>query len=245
MRNQFLARELATVAFAAVALIAGARPANAADELPPGAVVFDSAGPKPTVDLTLSPGMFRDLFGLGDAAVAGMIEALQRAQQQNGAAEELQFGADQLQLVQQVIGEAQKFVRQVRVRVYKGSGPMGARPQRNSADVAPLDPAAILEQYASQLTGAGWEQVVSVQENGQRVQVSLYRSEGAVRGVFVAAHSNGGELALVNAVCELSPENVKRLTDLAVSAGLKFGLQDELRKGLEQMRAKHAGPQHE
>jgi hypothetical protein len=235
MRNRFLARELAAVVFSAVALIAGARPAAAAEELPPGAVAFDSAGPKPTVDLTLSPGMFRDLFGLGDAAVTGMIEALNRAQEQNGAAEELQFGADQLELVQQVIGEAQKFVRQVRVRVYKGS---------RSADSA-VDPSAILQQYASQLSGAGWEQVVSVQENNQQVQVSLYRSEGAVRGVFVAAHSNGGELALVNAVCELSPENVKRLTDLAVSAGLKFGLQEELRTGLEEMRAKHAGKHQE
>jgi hypothetical protein len=235
MRNQFLARELAAVVFSAVALIAGARPAAAAEELPPGAVAFDSAGPKPTVDLTLSPGMFRDLFGLGDAAVTGMIEALNRAQEQNGAAEELQFGADQLQLVQQVIGEAQKFVRQVRVRVYKQGG----------SGAAAFDPTAIMDGYASQLTGTGWEQVVSAQENGQQVQVSLYRSEGAVRGVFVAAHSNGGELALVNAVCELSPENVKRLTDLAVSAGLKFGLQDELRKGLEEMRAKHAGKQHE
>ncbi len=231
MRNQFLARELAAVVLAAVALIAGTQPAAAAEELPPGAVAFDNAGPKPTVDLTLSPGMFRDLFGLGDAAVAGMIEALQRAQQQNGAAEELQFGADQLQLVQQVIGEAQKFVRQVRVRVYKGGG---------SGDAAALDPAAIHQQYASQLSGAGWEQVVSAQEDNKQVQVSIYRSEGAVRGVFVAAQGDQGELALVNAVCELSPENVKRLTDLAVSAGLKFGLQDELRKGLEEMRTKHA-----
>lgn len=235
MRNQFLARELAAVALAAVALFAGARPAAAADEVTPGAVTFDSAGPKPTVDLTLSPGMFRDLFGLGDAAVAGMIEALQRAQQQNGAAEELQFGADQLQLVQQVIGEAQKFVRQVRVRVYKGGG---------SSDAA-LDPAAIHQQYATQLSGAGWEQVVSAQEDNKQVQVSIYRSEGAVRGVFVAAQGDHGELALVNAVCELSPENVKRLTDLAVSAGLKFGLQDELRKGLEEMRAKHASKHQE
>ncbi len=230
MRSRFLARELAAVALSAMALIAGARPVTA-DELPPGAVAFDNAGPKPSVDLTLSPGMFRDLFGLGDAAVAGMIEALNRAQEQNGSAEELKFGADQLQLVQQVIGEAQKFVRQVRVRVYKGS---------RSADSA-VDPSAILQQYASQLSGAGWEQVVSVQENNQQVQVSLYRSEGAVRGIFIAAHDAGGELALVNAVCELSPENVKRLTDLAVSTGLKFGLQDELRKGLEKMHEKHAG----
>lgn len=59
---------------------------------------------------------------------------------------------------------------------------------------------------------AGWQKVVSVQDNGDDVAVHLkMRGEEAIEGLLVTVISGGKEAVVVNVVGDLKPENLAKL----------------------------------
>jgi hypothetical protein len=98
--------------------IAQAKPVESGDTAI-GRIDFDEAKlPPANVELDLSQGMFANLFGIGDAAVAGVAETLTKSTKGDHA-EAMHMAADQLAAVRQIIGLAGKVVREVRVRAYE------------------------------------------------------------------------------------------------------------------------------
>ena len=63
--------------------------------------------------------MFRDLFGLGDAAAAGVAETLFRSAEGDDGAQGVRMAAEQLEAARQILQLASEVVREVRIRVYE------------------------------------------------------------------------------------------------------------------------------
>ena len=53
--------------------------------------------------------------------------------------------------------------------------------------------------------------------------------------MFVVA-SESDKLVLVNVICDVSPENAKRLTTAAVTAGLQAGLDKQLEEAMKHVK---------
>jgi hypothetical protein len=156
--------------------------------------------------------MFRDLFGLGDAAVAGVAESLLQSAEKSDGAEATRLAAEQLAAARQIMQLASEVVHEVRIRVYRGLPDENRKPE------------ALAAQFDDQLRAGNWDNVVQVREDDQSVRVSLLRDEGAVQGIFVIAGHHGKEIVLANVVCDLSPENIKKLSSAATKIGLENGL---------------------
>jgi hypothetical protein len=187
-----------------------------------GRIDFEAAElPPPTVELDLSQGMFHDLFGLGDAAVAGVADSLLASQGDGAGA--TRVAAEQLAAARQIMQLASEVVREVRIRVYRGVADEKMKPELLAA------------RFDSQLRAGKWDNVVRVRDDEQSVRVSLLRNDGAVHGVFIIAGHHGQEIVLANLVCDISPENVKKLT----SAATKIGLENGLAKVIEAKMSKH------
>ncbi|TWT89650.1 hypothetical protein Mal64_00270 [Pseudobythopirellula maris] len=174
---------------------------NPAVAAPPGAVGFDHpGGERPKVEVDLSRGLLKDLIGLGDAAIAGFASEI--------AGGDGQLAAETLGDVKQLLAVVADSVDEVRVRVYDGG-----------ADELP---AIASQHYATKLDAAEWDSVIRVRDGGSSVEISLLREEGAVRGLF-AVVADGNDLVLLNAACDLSPENVQRLSATVMESGGRFG----------------------
>jgi hypothetical protein len=208
-------------AMAGLMLYAPIASAKSADsgEAPVGRVNFDEANlPPANVELDLSQGMFQNLFGISDAAIAGSAETLMKAAQGEHA-EAIHLAADQLAAVRQIVGLAGKVVHEVRVRAY----------EKSSEDLS--------SRFEKQLREGEWEKIVVVRKDEQHARVfAIYRGD-SIRGIFVAAGGNEGQV-LVNVVCDVSPDNVKSLT----AAATKIGLDNNLQQVLEMKLRKGRGP---
>ena len=221
-------------AFAAVlyvsvgAIATQAVAADAASEV--GRIDFDDANlPPATVEVDLSEGMFGDLFGLGEAAVAGLAESLQKSAGRDSGAEGTRMAAEQLEAAKQIIELARGVVKEVRVRVYEDL------PEETA------EPAELMSQYDSQLREGNWESIIRVRDGDENVRVSLLRDDGAVRGAFIVV-ADGSDLVLANVVGDVSPENVKRLTSAAAKIGLENGLDQVLEEKMREMKMhRHKG----
>jgi hypothetical protein len=197
-----------------------------------GRIDFEAADlPPATVEVDLSQGMFNDLFGIGDAAVAGVAETLRQSAERNGG-EGTRMAAEQLAAAQQIIELASEVVREVRVRVYD---------QRPEGEVSPQELAA---KFDAQLREGNWDNAVVVRDNNASVRVSVLRGEGTVRGFFIVAGENN-DLVLANVVCDISPENVKKLTSAATKIGLENGLAQVLEEQMRQMKHRLPPPSAE
>ena len=233
-RSSLMVRRVGRSAvFAAVMLVAvAAAQAQLADSGESGSLgrirFNDSDLPPATVEVDLNQSMFRDLFGLGDAAVAGVAETLLQSAGTNRGSEGTRLAAEQLQAARQIMQLAGDVVREVRVRVYNG---LPGNTNDAGALVAPFD---------TQLRAENWDTIVRVRDGNDSVRVSLLRNEGALRGVFVVA-ANGSELVLANVVCDASPENVKKLTSAAAKIGLENGLQQVIEAKMRQLQ-RHMPP---
>jgi hypothetical protein len=195
-----------------------------------GRIDFQAADlPPATVEVDLSQGMFRDLFGIGDAAVAGVAETLRQSSERNGA-EGTRMAAEQLAAARQIIDLAGDVVREVRVRVYDES-PEGS-----------VDAASVATKFDAQLREDDWENVVRVRDDDASVRVSLLREEGTIRGIFIVAGERD-ELVLANVVCDISPENIKKLTSAAAKIGLENGLQQILEEQMREMKHRLPPPE--
>jgi hypothetical protein len=190
---------------------------------PPGRIDFGNADlPPATVEVDISREMFNDLFGLGDAAVAGAAETLLKSADGNRDAEGTRLAAEQLAAARQIMQLAREVVREVRVRVY----------EELPEDAVNAD--ELMSRFDEQLSAGDWENVVRVRDDDQNVRVSLLRSDGAIRGGFVVV-ADGSDLILANVVADVSPENVKKLTSAAARIGLENGLQQFLETQMRQL----------
>lgn len=195
-----------------------------------GRVELSSADlPPATVEVDLSQSMFRDLFGLGDAAVAGVAEALSQSLSSEGDSPEVRLATEQLAAARQALQLASEVIREVRIRAY--------------TEVP--DQLELIEtlnsHFGDQLDANGWDQVVRAREDNESVHVSVLRSDGAVRGLFVIAGSDE-EIVVANVVCDISPDNIKKLTAAATKIGLENGLRQELEAHMKHLH-RHAPPE--
>lgn len=196
----------------------------------PGRIDFDDASlPPATVEIDLSQGMFGDLFGLGEAAVAGVAESLRQSAGQSAGAEGTQMAAEKLAAVQQILKLAKGVVHEVRVRVYQHLPEEAAKPE------------AVMSHYDGQLRAENWENVVRIHDGKGNVRISLLRHDGAIQGAFVIV-SDGKDLVLANVVGDVSPENVKKLTAAATKIGLENGLQRVLEMKMRQLHHRFPPP---
>jgi Domain of unknown function (DUF4252) len=200
--------------------IVAAQAQSAAADGPTGRIDFAAANlPPATVEVDLTQDVFGDLIGLGDAAVAGVAESLLQSAGANDNPDGLNLAADQLEAGRQILQIASQVVHEARVRVYD-----------NLADKSEDTP-AILSRFDGQLGADGWDTVVRVRDGDDSVRVSLVRSDGAVRGAFVVV-ADGNDVVLVNVVCDVSPENVKKLSAAATKIGLENGLGEVIKAKL-------------
>jgi hypothetical protein len=223
---------LLTGLFLFLAVAAQAQPADPADELLVGRLDFSGANlPAATVELDLSQGMFRDLFGIGDAAAAGLAESLLKSAGADRAAEGTRLAAEKLVAAREILQLARDVVREVRVRVYEespGEPDASARFER------------LVSHFDGQLRAGNWETVLRVRKSGNHARVSLLRRNGTIHGVFIVA-AEGGDLVLANIVGEVTPENVKKLSAAAASIGLEVGLKDAIEHEMRPLRRRLNG----
>ena len=193
-----LARLVGTTGALAAAVCLGiavaaapAQTVDGADGATVGRIDFNEAGlPPAMVEIDLDQAIFSDLFGLGDAAVAGVPETLAQSAGTSQASEGTQMAAEQLAAARQLIALAREAVQEVRVRVYEELPDQSGQPE------------ALISQVDQQLLAGGWSTVVRVRDGDETVRVSLLRRDGAIRGAFVVA-GDGGDLVLVNVVCDV------------------------------------------
>ena len=234
--SRVLCRPVRSFAACGVVLLFGLASAQAQAESPGtssgviGRVELHSATlPPATVEVDLSQSMFRDLFGLGDAAVAGVAESLLQSLGSEGDSPELKLAAEQLGAARQALQLASEVIREVRIRAYT-----------EVPDQLELVE-TLNSHFGDQLDAKGWDHVVRAREDNENVRVSVLRSDGAVRGLFVIAGSDE-EIVVVNIVCDVSPENIKKLTAAATKIGLENGLRQELEAHMKHLH-RHAPPE--
>lgn len=188
---------------------------EATNNAPVGRLSFEAADlPEANVEVDLSQDMFRDLFGIGDAAIAGVAEALLDAPKSGDGAKAVEIAAKQAEALRQIINLAGNVVNEVHVRVYEDL-PEGA------------DAHTISKQFDEQLRAGKWDTLARVRDDEDTVRVAAVRDKGNIRGVFVVVTENE-KLVLVNLVCNVSPENVRKLTSAATKVGLENGLAKQL-----------------
>ncbi len=208
--NHSLRRRLATGLTAAALCLSPL--AASADEPTPAEL------PTPKVSITLSADLINDVFGVTNAALTGVAEAMNAHQ---GGNEAVRLTAEQIAAAKRVIGLATDSVNGVRLRVYEG-----------------LDPAVtngLLATHNATLADEGWEQVVEVNDKKERVRIALRNSEGAVRGVRVLVLT-GSETVTIDADCDLSPERVQELTRTATQIGFELGLEEALEEVVKEIQ---------
>jgi Domain of unknown function (DUF4252) len=195
-----------------------------------GRIDFSGADlPPATVEVDLSQEMFSDLFGLGDAAVAGVAESLLQSAENSDDAPGTRLAAEQLAAARQIMQLASEVVQEVRVRVYEDLPEDSDRPEK------------LLAHFDEQLRSDDWETIVRIRDGQSNARVSLLRADGAVRGAFVVA-AEGDELVLANIVGDISPENVKRLTAAAAKVGLENGLEQVIEAKMHQFQHRLPSP---
>ncbi len=200
-----------------------AAPAESSKSDMVGRIDFEEADlPAANVELDLSQGMFGDLFGIGDAAVAGVAEALTKSSTGKNA-EDTRMAAEKLAAARQIIELANKVVREVRVRAYEKS------------------PGDLASHFDAQLHNGNWEQILLVRKGDENARVSVIRRDNSIRGIFVVAGGHGGE-ALVNVVCDISPDNVKELTEAATKIGLENGLRRVIEMNMRRVHGPMGAP---
>jgi hypothetical protein len=193
-------------------------------EAPSGRINFEAAKlPPASIEVDLSQEMFKDLFGIGDAAIAGVAETLLKYAQRDGDAKNVALAAEQLEAAKQITQLAGNVVREVRVRVYQGL-PEGFD-----------DAQALFKPFDEQLQANQWDTLVRVRNEDATGRVSVLRSNGAVHGVFLVVAADSEDIVLANIVCDISPENVKKLTSAMTQIGLQNGLAQAIDKKLSRV----------
>ncbi len=204
-----------------LAVIAHSHAIAADENAPVGRIDFEAAKlPEANVEVDLSQDMFKDLFGIGDAAVAGVAETLFQASAGSEDAKGTKLAAEQLEAARHIIQLASKVVREVRVRVY------------DSLPKEIGDPQSLFNAFDEQLRAGNWETLARVHDKSNLVRVSTMRNEGAIKGMFVTV-TDGHNAVIANVVCDISPENVKKLTSTVTKIGLENGLAQAIERKMK------------
>jgi hypothetical protein len=178
---------------------------------PVGRLDFEAAKlPAANLEVDLSQETFQSLFGIGDAAIAGITEELSKSEE--GEAVKKQLTAQQLDAIRKIVELGGKFVREVRVRAYE-SLPEGAD-----------DVDSMLKPVDAQLKAGKWATVVRMRSDDDMVRVSVLQKDGSIRGIFVAVSADDG-IAVANIVCDISPDKVKPLTAAMTKIGMSKDFQ--------------------
>ena len=214
------AKGAVAVAVLFLGIVAAQAQSTAADG-PTGRIDFAAASlPPATVEVDLTQDMFGDLIGLGDAAVAGVVNRSCSRPGRRVATRKLStWPPISSKPRDRSSNRQQGRPRSARVRVYKNLGDKA----ENMPDM--------LSRFDGQLSSGGWDTVVRMRDSDESVRVSLVRSEGAIRGAFVVV-ADGEDVVLVNVVCDVSPENVKKLSAAATKIGLDNGLEEAIKAKL-------------
>jgi hypothetical protein len=211
------------IVISGAAVASHAQSTESANDVNVGRINFEVAGQPPaTVEVDLSQEMFRDMFGLGEAAAAGVAETLFRSAEGDGGTQGVRLAAEQLEAARQILQLASEVVREVRIRVYE--------PWPKDAG----EPGALVGAYEKQLSDGNWETLVRVRKDRENVRISVLRGKGALRGVFITA-AQGDQLVFANAVCDVSPENVKKLSSAATKIGLENGLKQAIELKMQKL----------
>jgi hypothetical protein len=199
--------------------------ANAADSAAPtGRIDFEAAKlPEANVEIDLSQEMFRNLFGIGDAAVAGVAETLLKSAGSGDSAKGTKLAAEQLESARQILQLAGNVVREVRVRVYESLPEDAGGAEK------------LFKPFDEQLRTGKWETIARVHDDENIVRVSAIMHEGSVQGIFVTA-TDGDSVVIANVLCDVSPENVKKLTSSATKIGLENGLAQVIEKKMSKLQ---------
>ena len=213
----------AGVALALVAAVAltGAQAQTALMGAPAGRIDFAAANlPPATVEIDLERGIFSDLFGLSDAAILGVIETLTQSERAADS-EVTKMAAEKLASVRKVVATVKDVVQEVRVRIYE--------------DFDEGQVAGLAQRFQPQLEAAQWNNIFKVRDGEEAVHVSIQRKDGELLGLFVVAN-DGNEVVLVNVVCNVSPEKVKKLTSELTKIGIDNGLLEVLEHKLRHLQ---------
>src|SRR6476620_4839515 len=130
----------------------------ASEAAPEGRIDFEAAKlPAANLEVDLSQDTFRSLFGISNAAIAGVAETLFKS----GYGEEgknKQLTAEQLDAVRKIVELGGEFVREVRVRAYESL----------PDDIDDVD--SMLKPFDGQLKAGKWETVVRVHSDDDMVR---------------------------------------------------------------------------
>ncbi len=223
----FVARRAAACgAFSAVLLYVGVAAAYAQQATPAssgelGRIEFGQpSSAKKYVEVELSPAMFADLFGIGDAALSGVADALQNSPQAKEGSQAIQLAAQKALAGRELIAIAKSTVQSIRFRAY------------DDLENPAQEQATIAAHFSQQLQAGNWENAVRAQDGDKSVQVSAIHADGSIRGLFIIA-AERNKLVLVNVICDISPENAKRLAEAAVKSGLEAGLDKQIEAAMK------------
>jgi hypothetical protein len=190
----------------------------------PGRIDFDSANlPSASIELNLHQQTIKNLFNLGDAAIAGVVDALVESANSSHSSDGAQLAAEQLIAAREIIQFAGQLVQEVRVRVYTEP------------------PDELVLRCEKQLDVRDWHTVMRGRDGGNSVQISILENETALRGVFIIA-GEGRHVVLVNVACEASPERVKQLTSAAMKVALENGLGEVIETQMRKFRHRRSAP---
>jgi hypothetical protein len=213
-----------TLAIGMLYAFAAARAESDNAQTPSGRINFEAAKlPPANVEVDLSQEMFKDLFGIGDAAIAGVAETLLKYSNEERDAKNIAIAAGQLDAAKQIVQLASNVVREVRVRVYQGL-PEGIE-----------DAQKLFAPFDEQLQSKKWETLARVRNDDATARLSILRTNGAIHGVFITVAGDGEDIVLANIVCDISPDNVKKLTSAMTQIGLQNGLAQAINKKLSRI----------
>ena len=91
-------------------------------------------------------------------------------------------------------------LKAVRVHVYRLDG---------SAEEA----ISHIEDVSAKLKQDNWEPIISVKDQGEKIQVFIKMTDGVVDGLTMMAAEDGGEAVFINIIGELDPEQLSKVTD--------------------------------
>jgi Domain of unknown function (DUF4252) len=206
-------RRLGLVAAVACVIFASnALSTHANETVPDGHLDFEAAKlPSANLEVDLSQDTFRSLFGISDAAIAGVAETLFKSVDGEKDTNK-KLSAEQLDAVRKIVELSGKFVREVRVRAYEN------RPEGTD------DAGSLLKLFDGQLKVGKWETVVRMRSDDDMLRVAVLHKDGSIRGIFVAAAAED-EIAIANIVCDISPDKVKPLTAAIAKIGMSVDFQ--------------------
>lgn len=178
--------------------------------------------PPASVEMDLGPGLIRQFFSMGDAAVAGFLEGLSTSPDAESS-DNIQFVAKQLTSARELGDVASEVVQEVHIRAWNE--------EIDGQEVANK----LIEQYDATLPSNGWEPTLRARQDGELVRIYTLREGESVTGVLVVAGKRN-ELAVINVVGDLSPDNIQRLVSTATKIGVQLGLDKEINKGIGKLR---------